>query len=224
MRSIAQFPCSCARWESLAAPRLTNRGLPDFSACASPRIAVGNLEDPHRGAKIALNHANYARSRTAEIAGYAVPAAPRASRFFGLRQSAHCGGKSRKFALGREKTALNHANYARSRTAETAGYAVPAAPRLPDFPPCARPRIAAGSLENSHWSAKNGKFQRIILGNRHKTAPNRAKSAQQQANDREKPENPALTPAKSPQSGAKRPRSSRRAADRRRRPPDYRTC
>ena len=172
MRSIAQFPCSCARWESLAAPRLTNRGLPDFSACASPSIAAGNLENSHWGAKIALNHANYARSHTAE----------------------------------------------------TAGCAAFDEPRLPDFPPCARPRIAAGSLENSHWSAKNGKFQRIILGNRHKTAPNRAKSAQQQANDRENPENPALTPAKSPQSGAKRPRSSRRAADRRRRPPDYRTC
>ena len=175
-------------------------------------------------AKIALNHANYARSRTAETAGYAVPAAPRLPDFPPCARPRIAAGNLENPHWGARKP-RSFAQFPRARARRE----LPVAPRLtnrglPDFPACASPRIAAGNLENPHWSAKNGKFQRIILGNRHKTAPNRAKSAQQQANDREKPENPALTPAKSPQSGAKRPRSSRRAADRRRRPPDYRTC
>ena len=70
-------------------------------------------------AKIALNCVNLVRSRAVETADCAAPDEPRVFRFFDSRQSAHCGRKSWRFAMGRTKFAPNRAISVLPRAAET---------------------------------------------------------------------------------------------------------
>ena len=60
---IAYFSCVRARRKLLAAPHPSNRGLPDFPVCASLRIAAGNLENPHWGARKPRSFAQFPRAR-----------------------------------------------------------------------------------------------------------------------------------------------------------------